>query len=76
MKIKPSIEEVEKFSKVIDDLVWEHDISILDAILLHCENTELDMNVASVLLSSGLKEQLLEEVEKLNLVKKTNKLPV
>lgn len=48
----------------------------MDAIVHHCEQTGMELDVASSLISSALKEKIREEAQDLNLLKKTSKLPL
>ena len=41
MEIK--IKSADTFYEAIEDLVWEHDISYLDAVVLYCENNSLEI---------------------------------
>jgi hypothetical protein len=73
---KPSSEEIQKFSSMIEGMALEMGCNRLDAILHHCENTGLEVEVASTLISNVLKSKIREESEKDNLVKRTSKLPI
>jgi hypothetical protein len=48
----------------------------MDAILHHCKETGLEVEVASTLISSALKARIKEEAQELNLIKKSSKLPI
>ena len=74
MKIKPTIDEIQKFSFEVEELVWKFDISYLDAIMMYCDDTGLEFDVAAKLISSSLKEKLQEESEDNNLIKRSSKL--
>lgn len=62
-------DEILKFSLEVETLAIENDCSILEAILEHCLNTGVELEMAPRLLSSTLKEKLFIESLKLNLVK-------
>jgi hypothetical protein len=76
--IMPTKEEILNFSMLIEDLVWEKDISYMDAIVLHCEQTEFEVEVAAKLVSSVLKSKIKLEAEELHFLPKSNthKLPL
>lgn len=61
---------------MIDGLANSLDTTILDAIVHHCEDSGLEIEVASTLLSNALKAKIREQSEKVNLVKKQSRLPV
>jgi hypothetical protein len=50
----------------------------MDAILLHCENTGLEVEVAAKLISGVLKSKVKNEAEELHFLPKSNtaKLPI
>lgn len=73
---KPSAEEVQKFSSMIDKMANDLDCTRLDAIMIHCNESELEVEVASTLISNVLKHKIREECENENLLKKTSTLPV
>ena len=72
----PTKDEIKKFSLMIEHLAVDLQCSRLDAILEHCKDTGLEVEVASTLISSALKSKIKEEAEELNLIKKTSKLPL
>lgn len=73
---KPSVDEIQNFSIMIENMASEMKVDRLDAILHHCEKSGLELEVASTLLSNTLKSKIREESEKENLIKKTSRLPV
>ena len=73
---KPSKDEIQKFSALIDEMATSLVTTRLDAILHHCEQTGLEIEVASTLLSPAIKSRIREESEIENLIKKTSKLPL
>ena len=72
----PSREEILNFSKSIEILADEHKIHALDAIIMECEGTGLEVEVAATLISTKLKARIREEAQSVNLLKKTSKLPI
>ena len=58
------------------EMAEESNLSIMDAIVGYCEQTGMEIDVASTLVSSALKSKLREEAQELNLLKKSSKLPL
>jgi len=72
----PTIEEVTKFSKLIESFSFQNRIGIMDAIVTYCEKNNLEIEVASTLLNQNLKQKLYDEAQSLNLIPKEKKLPL
>jgi hypothetical protein len=53
-------------------------ISYMDAIVLYCENTGFEIEIAAKLISGALKAKIKTEAENLNFLpkSKTNRLPI
>ena len=70
-------EEITNFSLLIEELVWEKDISYMDAVILYCENTGFELETAAKLISGTLKSKIKIEAEELNFLPRSNtaKLP-
>lgn len=71
-------EEITNFSLMIEELVWEKDISYMEAIVLYCEKTGFEVELAAKLISGALKSKIKLEAEELNFLPKSNtaKLPL
>ena len=71
-------EEITTFSLTIESLVKKKSMSYMDAIVLYCETTGLEIELASKLISGVLKAKIKIEAEELNYLPKSNtyKLPV
>lgn len=71
-------DEIQTFSLSIESLVKEKSIPYMDAIILHCEKTGLEIEIASKLISGALKAKIKIEAEELNFLpkSKTKKLPI
>lgn len=67
-------EEITNFSLKIEELVKEKNLSYMDAILLYCENNNLEIEVAAKLISGALKAKLQVEAETLNFLPKSESL--
>jgi hypothetical protein len=71
-------EEITNFSMKIEELVWMKDISYMDAVVLYCEETGFEVEIAAKLISGVLKSKIKLEAEELNYLPKSNtaKLPI
>jgi hypothetical protein len=72
----PTKNEISEFSTKIMEMAEESNLSIMDSIVGYCEQTGMEIDVASTLISSALKAKLREEAQELNLLKKSSKLPL
>ena len=72
----PTKDEVQKFSMMIEGLAHRMGSTRLDAILHHCEESGLEVEVASTLISSALKSRISEEAQEANQIKRSSKLPI
>lgn len=71
-------EEITNFSLAIEVLARDKKVSCLDAIVLHCEKTGLEIEVAAKLISNALKSKIKLEAEELHFLpkSKSRKLPI
>jgi hypothetical protein len=71
-------EEITTFSLTIEKLAREKNTSYMDAILLYCEDTGFEVEVAAKLISGTLKSKIKLEAEELHFLPKSNttKLPL
>ena len=72
----PTKEEIKTFSLMIEELAIRLKCNHIDAILEHCNETGLEMELASSLISSALKAKIRDDAQEINLMKKTSKLPI
>ena len=72
----PTKDEIKKFSLLIEQLAEKLKCNRMDAILEHCKESGLEIEVASTLVSTALKAKIRDEAQELNLIKKTSKLPL
>jgi Phage late-transcription coactivator len=72
----PTKNEISEFSELINSIAAEHNITRMDAIIHHCEQSGMEVDIASTLIASALKSKIREEAQELNLLKKTSKLPL
>lgn len=75
----PTKQEITEFSELIEQLNYDlGDISYIDTVAQHCQESGLEIEVAATLLSPALKMKIQEEAEDLNLIKnqQRDKLPL
>jgi len=66
-----------EFSLKIEQLVKEKKgISYMDAVLLYCEQNDIDPSTVASLLTKTLKDKITIEAQNLNIIPKTGQLPV
>jgi hypothetical protein len=76
MAVKASKEEIQNFSKAIEELVARTDFNYIEAIVEHCKITGLEIEVVSSLISSSLKSKIHYDAQRNNMLKeKTVRLP-
>jgi hypothetical protein len=81
-QIKKEIEKKflcsQKFSQEIEKIVKNSKMNYIDAIISYCEENNIEIEVASKLVSKPLKEKLKNDAIELNFLKKTTraKLPL
>ncbi|MDR3502979.1 MAG: late promoter transcription accessory protein [Legionella sp.] len=65
------------FSEEIEELVWDLDITYMDAVIRWCEskNVEIEQIVSYIKRDPNLKAQIQMEGESKNMLQKTNRLP-
>lgn len=73
----PTKDEMTTFSLTIESMVKEKGIPYMDAIIIYCEQTGLEVELAAKLISGSLKSKIQFEAEELNFLPKSNtvKLP-
>jgi hypothetical protein len=71
-------DEVAAFSQQIEELVWEKDITYMEAVVMYCEQTGFEIELASKLISATLKTKIRLEAEGLHYLPRSNtaKLPI
>lgn len=71
-------DEVLTFSLNIEKLAKEKNTSYMDAIILYCEQTGFEIELAAKLISGALKSKIKIEAEELHFLPKSNtaKLPI
>lgn len=69
-------EEKTTFSLNIQCLAQKKDISHLEAVVMHCEETGLEIEVAAMLIDESLKDKIEQEAKKLRYIQRTSELPL
>ena len=72
----PTKDEIKKFSSMIEELAKNLKCTRMDAILHHCEETGLEIEIASTLISPALKSNIREEAQDANMLRKSSRLPL
>lgn len=73
----PTKDEMMKFTLEIESLVLKTNYTYLEAIVEHCKETGLEMEVAASLVTPNLKSRIQEQAERLNMLKtKSSRLPI
>lgn len=73
----PTKDEIRDFSAIIEKLALEKNLTLIDAVVLHCEEIGFEIELAATLLTPPIKAKIGEEAQAVNLMKKkVNKLPL
>jgi hypothetical protein len=67
----------EKFSIIIEELVRDHKLTYLDAVLHWCEKNTMEVETAAKLISPLIKQKMTVECQELRMIKQEGaKLPI
>jgi hypothetical protein len=69
-------DEQRLFSAIIEEIVKTKRIGYMEAVLLHCEQTGFEVELAATLLTTPIKSKINDEAQAGNMIKKVNKLPI
>lgn len=74
----PNRDEVTTFSLAIESLAKKKNIPYMDAVIMYCTDTGLEVELAAKLISGALKAKIKIEAEELHFLPKSNtaKLPL
>ena len=72
----PTKTEINEFSEMISKKSIQLQCSHMEAVVYYCEETGMEIDVASSLISAALKAKIREEAQDLNMLKKSSKLPI
>lgn len=67
---KPKLEEMEKFSRNILEIVERDKLEYIEAITEYSESIGLEIDVAATLITPFLKDKISEEARRNNLIEK------
>ena len=63
----------EKFAEDIESIVLNSDMNYIDAIVMYCEDNDIEIESVGKLVSKPLKEKIKYNATELNYMKKTSK---
>ena len=72
----PTKEEMLSFAKTIEQIVEEKDLNYIDAVTYFCEINSLEIESVTNLINHSLKAKIAFDASQLNLLPKSNTLPV
>lgn len=74
--IPANIKTPEQFANEVEDLVWDKDVSYLEAVMIYAEESGVELDVIAELVnnSSLIKAKITEESESLRLIQRSPKL--
>jgi hypothetical protein len=72
----PTREEMKNFAREIDTLVASTDLNYIEAIIEYCNQTGMEVEVASTLINNNLKSKIENDAQDLNLLPRTARLPI
>ena len=72
------VKTLKDFQREVETLAFEKRIDFMDAVILYCEQTGMEIEVAGGLIKSSakMKARIQDEAEALNFFPKTSKLPL
>jgi hypothetical protein len=70
--------KAKEFYETIENLVWKHDIEYIEAIVMHCEKNNIEVeSIASLIKGNeNIKSKIQIEAENLNFLPKTARLDI
>lgn len=73
-----AIKTLKDFQREVEQLAFEKRIDFMDAVILYCEQTGMEIEVAAGLIKSSakMKAKIQDEAEALNYFPKSTKLPI
>lgn len=72
------VKTLKDFQREIERLAFEKRIDFMDAVIMYCETTGMEIESAGALIktSAKMKARIQDEAEALNFFPKTTKLPI
>ncbi len=73
-----SMTRMKAICETVEELVWKHDLSYMDAIIHYCEENNIEVEVFAKVIKSNdmLKAKLQREAEGLHYLPKSSSLPI
>lgn len=67
-----------EFFESVETLVWQHDMSYMEAVILYCEKNQVEIESVISLIKNNdnLKSKIQLEAEDLNFLPKSARLPI
>ena len=72
----PTKSEIAEYSNRIEKLAEELQVHCIEAMVIDCDTSGLELEVAATLISSNLKARIKEEAMSVNMLKKESRLPL
>jgi hypothetical protein len=72
----PTKDEMFKFQQEIETLVAGTDYNYMEAIVEYCNQTGMEIELASTLVNKDLKAKIAIDAENLNMLPKASRLPI
>jgi hypothetical protein len=72
----PTKDEMFKFQQEVESLVTGTDYNYMEAIVEYCNQTGMEIELASTLVNKDLKAKIAIEAENLNMLPKASRLPI
>jgi len=72
----PTKEEMHKFHEEIETIISSTDYNYIEAIVEYCNRTGMEIEVASTLVNKDLKAKIEIDAQELNMLPKTQRLPI
>lgn len=72
----PTKDEMLKFQQEIENIVEGTDYNYMEAIVEYCALTGMEIEIASTLVNKNLKAKIELDAQELNMLPKSNRLPI
>lgn len=72
----PTKDEMYKFQIAIEEIVSGTDYNYMEAIVEYCEQTGMEIELASSLVNKDLKAKIQLDAQELNMLPKSSRLPI
>lgn len=72
----PTREEKESFFKAIVEISQRHDFNYIESVVHYCEEIDMEMESAILLIDDRLKALIAQDAEDLHLIQRFGRLPL